>query len=150
MARGETWQPTDAELTDLASAFRDGILDGTPSDMMCAAVCWPLAALLRNNGLQCEAVESDLSEELGLLDANHVWIRLADGRALDPTADQFNRWWGSDKYPPVYLGEPTELHVEELAAPGANSEAGTSGNKPGAAGHADIDARTHRGEGPTL
>ena len=36
---------------------------------------------------------------------NHIWIRLADGRVLDPTADQFG------DYPPVYLGDPLpELH----------------------------------------
>jgi hypothetical protein len=70
---------------------------------MCAAVSWPLAALLRCSGVPCETVESDLG------DCNHVWIRLEDGRALDPTADQFN-FPAFKQYPPVYLGPLTELH----------------------------------------
>ena len=100
---------TDEQLLSFASSFRDGILGGEPSTMMCGAVSWPLAALLRHEGIDCETVESDLSEHLGLLHANHIWIKLADGRVLDPTADQFNRW-GYD-YPPVYLGPPTEVHA---------------------------------------
>jgi hypothetical protein len=99
---------TDKQLLKFAASFRKGILGDEPSQSMCAAVSLPLAALLRCNGVECETVESELSEELGLLYANHVWIRLADGRALDATADQFNRW--GFNYPPVYLGAPTELH----------------------------------------
>ena len=98
---------SDNELLEFATEFRDGILDGTPSDMMCAAVCWPLAALLRCDGIQCETVETkDVETDFGT--CNHIWIRLADGRALDPTADQFST--PEREYPPVYLGEPTELH----------------------------------------
>lgn len=93
---------TDSELLEFAASFREGVLEGHPSRFMCAAVSWPLAALLRCSGVDCETVEVDLG------DCNHVWIRLADGRALDPTADQFNFF--PRQYPPVYLGEPTELH----------------------------------------
>ena len=32
---------------------------------------------------------------------NHVWLRLSDGRALNPSADRFNAG-----LPPVYLGPP--------------------------------------------
>lgn len=67
---------TDEELVAFATEFREGILDGGPSDMMCAAVCWPLATLLGMNGVECECIESDLGE------FNHIWIRLANGRAL--------------------------------------------------------------------
>ncbi len=95
---------TDAELIEFASEFREGILGGKPSRFMCAAVSWPLASLLGLSGVQCECVEVDLG------DCNHIWIKLADGRALDPTADQFNMMW--DKYPPVYLGERIELHYD--------------------------------------
>jgi hypothetical protein len=98
----------DRQLLEFAFSFREGALDGRSSASMCAAVCWPLAALLRHEGVQCETFESDLSEELGLPFANHVWIKLADGRVLDPTADQFNRWGYS--FPTVYLGEPTNVH----------------------------------------
>lgn len=90
---------TDAELIQFAADFRDGILQGRSSRLMCAAVSWPLASLLRCYGIKCETVETATD------DRNHVWIRLADGRALDPTADQFG-----PQYPPVYLGPPNELH----------------------------------------
>lgn len=89
---------TDRQLLRFAAAFREGILDGGPSRLMCAAVSWPLAGLLRCNGVKCETVEGEVG------DCNHIWIRLADGRVLDPTADQFG------DYPPVYLGPPNELH----------------------------------------
>ena len=90
---------TDPELVDFATEFRTGILDGRSSKSMCFAVCAPLASLLHLHGVETEVVESDLGE------TNHFWIRLADGRVLDPTADQFDK-----SLPPVYLGPPTEIH----------------------------------------
>ena len=99
---------TDADLIEFAKDFRDGILDGKPSDWMCAMVCWPLAGLLCFNGVECECVESDLGH------CNHIWIRLADSRALDPTADQFNHFNDCD-FPVVYLGAPAVIHVTEVA-----------------------------------
>lgn len=95
---------TDAELLKFASEFREGILDGQPSAWMCAAVCWPLSTLLCLHGVDNEAVETDLGE------MNHVWLRLADGRALDPTADQFNALFPAMNMPPVYLGPPVGIH----------------------------------------
>lgn len=95
----------DKELIEFASEFREGILDGGPSDMMCAAVCWPLAGLLSVSGVPCRAIESDLG------DLNHVWLLLEDGRALDPTIDQFNYLF-DEKWPEVYLGQPTKYHVQ--------------------------------------
>lgn len=97
---------SDAELIAFAADFREGILDGGPSNWMCAAVCWPLAGLLRFNGIDCDCIESDLGH------CNHIWIRLADGRALDPTADQFNQMFPSLNFPPVYLGAPASIHPE--------------------------------------
>ncbi len=94
----------DAELIQFATEFREGILDGEASNMRCAMVCWPLAGLLRVYGVECETIESDLGE------MNHIWIRLADGRALDPTLDQFNCWF-NENLPPVYLGPPTKYHA---------------------------------------
>jgi hypothetical protein len=96
---------TDAQLVEFASEFREGILDGTPSWMMCFAVCAPLVTLLDIHGVKAEMVEGDLGE------FNHVWLKLADGRVLDPTADQFNEF-GFDPMPPVYLGAPSKIHPE--------------------------------------
>ena len=96
---------TDAELLGFATEFRDGILGGLGSAWMCAAVCWPLSGLLSACGVPNEAVESDLGH------MNHVWLRLADGRALDPTADQFNALFPNMNLPPVYLGAPLPIHA---------------------------------------
>ena len=95
---------TDAELIEFTQEFRAGILDGGESKSMCAAICWPLVTLLNIHGVKAETVESDLSE------CNHIWIRLADGRVLDPTADQFNWLFPDLAMPPVYLGPPVKLH----------------------------------------
>lgn len=93
----------DSKLIKFTSDFREGILDSGPSDMMCAAVCWPLVTLLNMYGVSCRTIESDLGH------MNHIWILLSDGRALDPTLDQFNCLF-DEKFPEVYLGEPTKYH----------------------------------------
>lgn len=88
---------TDAELVEFATEFRRGILGQRDSSRsMCFAVAWPLGGLLAVYGIETELVESDLGN------CNHIWLRLADGRALDPTADQFDGL----NLPPVYLGKP--------------------------------------------
>lgn len=110
---------TDAELIEVCSEFRDGILDGRSSAMMCAAVSWPLCTYLDVfHGVKGETIETDLGE------MNHVWILLEDGRALDPTADQFNRLFPEMKLPPVYLGPLLRIHVEPAA------QTLSSGRKP--------------------
>jgi len=43
-----------------------------------------------------------------------VYKRQADGRALDPTADQFNRLFPDLAMPPVYLGPPMTIHSAEV------------------------------------
>ncbi len=98
---------TDEELVIFAAEFREGILGGRNSEMMCFAVAAPLCTLLRLHGVENEMIESDLGE------FNHFWLRLHDGRALDPTADQFNDY-GFPPMPPVYLGPPlkTALHPD--------------------------------------
>lgn len=103
----------DADLIAFATEFRDGILDGQPSVLRCAMVAWPLAGLLRLHGVACDTEEVDLQH------CNHVFIRLADGRVLDPTADQFNdvETPGARQWPPVYLGEATDFH-RSPSAPG--------------------------------
>lgn len=83
---------TDRHLRKLVREFRDGILDGRPAEMMCFAVCAPLQAYLAICGIETRLVYASLAE------VNHVWLRLPDGRVLDPTADQFG-------LEAVYLGE---------------------------------------------
>lgn len=91
----------DETLVEYAMGFREGILGPRLPTMMCFAICAPLVTLLNMEGWKAELVEVDLG------DMNHFWIRLEDGRALDPTADQFNYLWDA-KMPPVYLGPPTK------------------------------------------
>lgn len=100
---------SDGDLIEFVRGFRDGILDGRSSRWCCFMVCAPLVTLLRLQGVKCEMVETDLG------DLNHFWIRLDDGRALDPTADQFNSLYphgivASGPVPPVYLGAPLNIH----------------------------------------
>jgi hypothetical protein len=107
---------TDAQILKFATAFREGILDGRPSFLMCAAISRPLASLLRLHGLDCEVAEGENGA------GGHTWIKLADGRVLDPSADQYN-FPCFKQYPLVYLGEPTELHDPELGySPAAVAE----------------------------
>lgn len=95
---------TDDDLIKFATEFREGILGGRESAWMCAAVCWPLASLLSLHGVKATPVETDLGE------MNHVWLRLEDGRALDPTGDQFNAYGFQPTMPAVYLGPPMKYH----------------------------------------
>lgn len=97
---------TDDELIAFVTEFRDGILDGRPSNWMCAAICMPLAPLLKMHGIITEIVESDLGH------CNHVWLRMPrTGWALDPTGDQFANLMPGRELPPVYFGPPTEIHT---------------------------------------
>jgi hypothetical protein len=96
----------DTELIEIAGDFRDGILGGRPPAMMCAAVAWPLQGFLSAfYGIETEAVETRFAEG-----GNHIWLRMPDGRVLDPTADQFNGVIPDAELPPVYLGPPLSIH----------------------------------------
>ncbi len=89
---------THAELKEAALEFREGILDGRPSDSMCFAVCAAFQGFLSAcAGYEMELVEADFHF------TNHVWLKLPDGNILDPTADQFG-------FEPVYLGPLPEQY----------------------------------------
>lgn len=96
----------DKDLLEFAADFRKGILGDRASDQMCAAICWPLVTMLNLYGVPCRSVTTD-EVETRMGPSNHVWIVLDDGRALDPTADQFGA-----EYPEVYLGEPLAFHQQ--------------------------------------
>lgn len=98
----------DAQLIKFATSFRRGILGREASDYACFMVCAPLAPLLEMNGLNVQVRTGQIPLE-GAGSINHYWIELEDGRVLDPTADQFNKWFG-EGWPKVYLGPALEIH----------------------------------------
>jgi hypothetical protein len=96
---------TDAELIEAAAEFRAGILGRRSSEGMCAVVCWPLQGYLSAlHGITADVTKGEIDIE-GAAWCNHLWLKLPDGRVLDPTLDQFNGPLGR-KFPAVYLGEP--------------------------------------------
>lgn len=97
---------TDEELIEVATEFRLGMIGEGSSEGCCFMVSAPLAGMLRAiYGVPCDLVESD-HKDMDTACYQHVWIKLADGRVLDPTFDQFC----SEDPVPVYLGAPTEFH----------------------------------------
>lgn len=100
---------TDKQLLRFVASFRKGILGRSNSDGMCFAVTAPLAPLLRAHGVEAEIVEGEV-DFMPPGNMNHFWIKLADGRVIDPTADQFNNRT-CRQLPPVYIGAPVRgLH----------------------------------------
>lgn len=93
---------TDAELINAAKGFRDEII-GQTSDGFCHMVCAPLAGFLAYQGVDAAEMETEQVNDCKWF--SHCWIQLPDGRALDPTADQF------PDMPEIYLGEPLEIHI---------------------------------------
>lgn len=85
----------DSQIKAITRSFRRGLLGRGSSRGMCFAVCAPLAGYLKFVGVDAEMVESNLPH------SNHFWLRLKDGRALDPTFDQFEVG-----LPAIYLGPP--------------------------------------------
>ena len=97
---------TDAELIEIATDFRMALIGSRASEGCCYMIAAPLAGLLKSAyGVQCDLVESDHTD-MDTTCYEHVWVRLADGRVLDPTFDQFC----TEDRVPVYLGAPTEFH----------------------------------------
>jgi hypothetical protein len=104
------------KLHGIALGFRRGILGKRSSDMMCYAICAPLQGYLRMIGHDTEIVKGRLKPTKRvewLID--HYWLKLPDGRILDPTADQFNAPDGG-QMPKVYIGEKPEWYVEQAVS----------------------------------
>ena len=82
----------------IATDFREGFLDKSPSKAMCFALCCALVGYLRFCGYECDVDKGNIG------DWNHYWIKLPNGTILDPTADQFRHPNGT-AMPSVYYGE---------------------------------------------
>lgn len=99
---------TDCDLYNIAYDFRVGLLGEGSPEGHCFTVSAPLSSLLRGiYGIDCELVSTDHSENPNSCWYEHYWIKLPDGRVLDPTFDQFC----SEEVVPVYIGPPTEFHT---------------------------------------
>jgi hypothetical protein len=98
---------SDKSLHRIALEFRRDVLGKRQSNEMCFAICAPLATLLTLYGYDVTLIEGWVS----VYTINHFWLRLNDGRILDPTADQFRKPNGA-KMPKVYLGERSEWYRE--------------------------------------
>lgn len=100
----------DKQLIKIARDFRRGMIGkNTAGGGFCGMICWPLSSMLSGiYGVKNECASADLDDEKSDW-ANHVWIKLADGRVIDPTFDQFC----SEEPVDVYLGPPTEFHIEQ-------------------------------------
>ena len=85
-------------LFTIALGFRRGLLGKGTSDDMCFIVCPPLQGYLSFLGYETELVEGYINDT-----NHHFWLRLPDGRIIDPTADQFMTP-AREPMPKVYIG----------------------------------------------
>lgn len=91
-------------LVRIATEFRRGVLSGRKSNGMCYAVCAPLQTMLNLYGHETELRQGWITKRSGGPGYyGHFWLKLCDGRILDPTADQFTSPKG-EKMPKIYLG----------------------------------------------
>ena len=87
-------------IRQIATEFREGLLNGKPTPGLCFAVCAPLAGYLDfAERLQTKLIEVDFPH------TNHVWIELDENTILDPTADQFG-------LAPVYIGPVPDQYLK--------------------------------------
>lgn len=101
----------DKQLLRFATHFRTGLIGKGDASMRCFMVSAPLATLLEAHGVKNRLVEGRVGY------CGHYWLELADGRVLDPTADQFNHLRHADApLPKVYLGRRTAIHKPSVSA----------------------------------
>lgn len=103
------------EIATYSTMFRRGLLQGSDSDRMCAALAGPLCAALLVLGEKARCMESVLVGDSHV--SNHVFIELEDGLVLDPTADQFNGELAGAAFDEIYLGRPAVIHLGASPTP---------------------------------
>lgn len=105
---------TDKQLKDCAIGVRRGILGTEMSTWMCYAVAGPLGGALQRHGIELKFVEVEFKLPWRDVICGHCFLELADGRILDPTADQFSHV--ELKLPQVYLGKMPAVYEEWIKA----------------------------------
>jgi hypothetical protein len=91
----------DKTLLRITKEFTEGILGDRSPHKMCFAVCAPLQTYLSFTS----KFETELVEGCVNTDWQHFWLKLPDGRILDPTASQFKGM------PQIYLGALPENYI---------------------------------------
>ena len=111
VGRTDTIPIDDAGLLNIATNVRKAVLPeivrvrGVPHYM--DKLSTPLANMLYMIcDVECSMVQSDLTKVDQSPVGTHYWVKLSDGRVLDPGFDLF------DPTTPVYLGPSTQYHVE--------------------------------------
>lgn len=94
---------SDKDVLSIARGFRRGMLSGETPEMKCFMVTAPLLGYLQFMGIRAEMHEGSVWLENANEIWQHFWIKLPDGRILDPTASQFNGK-SKRKMPVVYIG----------------------------------------------
>jgi len=89
-----------ANLRQIVTEFRNGLLEGKKPAGMCYAVCAPLSTVLSLAGYLNNVVTGYLYNSWN----EHYWIELEDETIIDPTASQFKKPDG-ENMPDVYIGE---------------------------------------------
>jgi hypothetical protein len=116
---------TEKKLRRAVTAFRKSILDGRSADRMCFAVCAPLQGFLSACGVETELVEEEF-DIFGFW-TDHVWLKLPDGRIIDPTAGQFSD--PLHPLPAIYIEPLPELYRQWIARAAATADEPTTSSE---------------------
>jgi|SRR5688572_17732414 len=98
---------TDKELKKVVSGFTKGFIGKGTAQSKCFVLCFPLQSFLNLCGVETELIEGEVEGEKFVW--GHYWLKLKDGRIIDPTCDQFNIPGGLSM-PKVYIGEKPESY----------------------------------------
>lgn len=95
----------DEILKAFALSFRNKVIGYSSSEGWCRTVSSSLLPLLAEHGVKGVLEQAEVYKERGNAASlvSHTFIRLDDGRILDPTADQFRSPTGN-QMPKVFLG----------------------------------------------
>ncbi len=93
---------SDKELLKIVTEFTKGIIGNGSSENKCFMVCSPLHTYLNMFGGNVQMVSGSLNINGRI--QQHNWLKLKDGRIIDPTADQFNAALKKEM-PRIYFGK---------------------------------------------
>lgn len=99
----------DKELHKIVAGFTKGLLGNWTTESKCFMVSYPLQGYLSFLGIECELVKGEVNTPKAWW--GHFWVKLKDGRIIDPTIEQFN--YPEDKpFKGVYIGELPSWYTE--------------------------------------